>query len=202
MIRLTSMNKKLKNDVLIRFTHHIHQCLVNPLFTHPVIQKLLQASRELVSQMENVVYAGRYQAQGVAVVAVRKQLENTLSLLITQAELLINDADLTDEEREAVAINAGFTLRKHSKRQKQQFGLKHAPGPGEIIVTMAGGKRAYEVQYTEDVVNFTNKEVVVSTASVTRLKGLKSGTRYAVFHRTHNRNENSAMVGPLFIVVH
>lgn len=202
MIRLMSLNKKLKNAELIRFTHRILECLVNPLFTHPVIQRLLNASRELVSQMEDKVYAGRYQAQGAETRVVRKELENTLSLLITQAEMLINDADLTDKEREALAIGAGLTLRQHSKRQKQQFALKRAPEPGEIIVTMEGGKRAYEVLYTDDVVNFTNKEVVISMVSVARLKGLKSGTRYAIFHRTHSRHEESKMEGPLFIVVH
>jgi hypothetical protein len=201
MIKLLSLNTKLNNSELIRFTHFIISCMVNPIFNHPLIQKLLASVKELVAKMEAAVDAAPHLAQAADVEAVRKQLEDTLALLITQTEVVINDTDLTDEERVALAQGAGFTLRQYGKRTKQRFMVENGATAGEIIVTMEGNKKAYEVLYTDDVVNFNNKQTVVSAVSVATINGLKIDTKYAVFYRAHGPNTEKVVEGPLFITV-
>lgn len=202
MIRLVSFDKKMSHIKLIRFTHAIILRMVNPLFTHPLIQKLLDSCRELLVKLEATVNTAPHLSQSLEIEAIRKPLEERLALLIDQVELLLNDADLTKEERAVLAVEAGFSLRKHTKRPKQHFSLENGMAAGEITVTMEGGKKAYEVLYTDDLVNFSNKQTTVSAVSKARLTGLKGNTRYAVFYRAHGPKTENVMQGPLFITVH
>jgi hypothetical protein len=202
MIRLSSSNKKLSNSELIRFIHLIIASMVNPLFNHPTVQKLLATCKELLTKLEAVVDTPPHQSQSLEIDALRTPLEENLALLIDQVELLINDADLTDEERALLASESGFTLRQQSKRPKQQFQVENGEAAGEVIVTMEGQKKVYEVLYTDDLVNFSNKQTMVSGVSVVTLSGLKSTTKYAVFYRTHGPKAEKVMHGPLFVTVH
>lgn len=202
MIRLSSLKKKLSNSELIRFTHIIIASMMNPLFNHPIIQKLLASCKDLLAKLEEKVNASPHPALSLEIEAIRKPLEEDLALLIDQVELLINDADLTDEERAALAVEAGFELRQQGRRTKQQFQVENGMAEGEIIVTMEGRKKAYEVLYTDDLVNYSNKQTVVSAVSVVTIKGLKSNTKYAIYYRAHGPNAENVMHGPLFVSVH
>lgn len=202
MIRLSSLNKKLSNSELIRFAHLIIASMVNPLFNHPVVQKLLASCKELLAKLEVAVDTPPHQSKPLEIDALRTPLEVALALLIDQVELLINHADLTDEERALLATEAGFTLRQKGKRPKQQFQLENGAAAGEVIVTMEGQKEVYEVLYTDDLVNYTNRQTMVSRLSVVTLAGLKSTTKYAVFYRTHGPKAENVTYGPLFVTVH
>jgi hypothetical protein len=202
MIRLSFLKQKLSNLELIRFTHIIITSMVNPLFNHPVVQKLLASIKESLAKLEATANATSYHSQSLEISAIRTPLEKDMALLIDQVELLINDADLTDEERALLAVEAGFTLRQHGKRTKQKFEVTNGKAAGEIMVVMEGRKKAYEVMYTDDLVNYSNKQTVVSAVSVATISGLKSSTKYAVFYRAHGPKAENVMYGPLFVSVH
>lgn len=196
------MKKKLSNSELIRFTHLIIASMVNPLFNHPVVSKLLASCKELLAKLEAATDTKSHQSRSLEVNAVRAPLEKDLALLIDQVELLINDANLTDEERALLAVEAGFTLRKHTKRSRQKFEVTNGKADGEIMITMEGRQKAYEVLYTDDLVNFSNKQMITSAVSTVTITGLKSSAKYAVFYRAHGPKADKVVHGPLFVTVH
>jgi hypothetical protein len=201
MIELVSSTRRKSSSELLVFAKLLTGSLTHPLFKTAMVQQLIEKLKELVVPFEITLESIGSPASTGNLRDQRLALENHLTILITQVEQQLNQADLTDGERLTQTQAAGLAVRGRGRRTKQKFGLKHGLHPGEIIVTMPGRMQAHEVQITDDLVNFSNKEIVVSTLSVTEINGLKSGIQYAVFHRAYGRHAEKGLEGPLYILV-
>jgi hypothetical protein len=199
MIELKSSTKDKSHSELLMFAKLLIGSLIHPIFNLPVMQVLVTRLKELTDpygvtqeMVDSPLRSAKLRDQ-------RAALTDHLTILITQAQLVLNQTELTDGERTTIAQSVGLEARVRGRRPSQKFSVQTGANSGEVTVTAEGGPRAHEVQYTDDLVTFSNKQVVVSTRSITTITGLKPGTRYAVFHRPHGPRVEKGLEGPLFI---
>ena len=113
-----------------------------------------------------------------------------------------NNPTLIYDQRVGIVHSAGMEVKNVGVPKKRVFAVANGNVEGSVHLTAAGGANAHEWQYTTDVATFTNRiATATTTVSTTDIAGLKSGSKYAFFHRPIVPGTTTDWEGPLFLVV-
>ncbi|HEY4786330.1 MAG TPA: hypothetical protein VIH57_09775, partial [Bacteroidales bacterium] len=113
------------------------------------------------------------------------------------------DPAVTDDKREAIVVSSGMSVKDQTIHQKQHFEAKNTNLSGTVRLVAEGIERgAHQWEYTDDIVNFTNRKAAEPTTNAhTDIHDLKSGTKYAFFHKEIVPDTVSDWEGPVFLMV-
>ena len=133
----------------------------------------------------------------------RLVLDTYLTKLGHYVEDTANDPAITDDKREGIVVSAGMLVRNHSTPQKHHFEAKNTKLSGTVRLVAEGIDRgAHQWEYTDDIVSFTNRKAAEPTTTAhTDIHDLKSGTKYAFFHKEIIVSSVSDWEGPVFLMV-
>lgn len=133
----------------------------------------------------------------------RIALDMALSGLGNLVETMVNNEDLTLEDRLLLVQEAGMQVKPTGGRGKRGFTVEQGDLPGSAMCHASSDRaQAHEWQIAEDI---SNLEVRVSlpatTKSTTLVTDLKPGTEYAFYHRPVKSGATLPWEGPIFFRV-
>jgi len=179
----------------------------NPNFNQ--VGNLINPPLEVVTTAANDTEAALAAAQhaGSSATKILRQKRLVLDTYLTKlghyVEDTANDPAVTDDKREAIVVSSGMSVKDQTIHQKQHFEAKNTNLSGTVRLVAEGIERgAHQWEYTDDIVNFTNRKAAEPTTNAhTDIHDLKSGTKYAFFHKEIVPDTVSDWEGPVFLMV-
>jgi hypothetical protein len=173
--------------------------------TGNLINPTLAVVTTAINDMETALAAA--QKAGTGPTKVLRQKRHVLDTLLTKlghyVEDTANDPSVTDDKREGIVVSAGMLVKTQTAHQKQHFEARNTDVSGTVRLLAAGIDRgAHGWQYTGDVTGLTNRIPADSTTTAhTDIHDLKSGTKYAFFHKAIVAGTATDWEGPVFLMV-
>jgi hypothetical protein len=189
-------------QLVIDADHYIQNMTGNTLFTAPDVVAQVTLTASSLGDYRAALNAPTSSTKTDTINATREVLERNLTILGNKVESLANDPSMVDDKRIGVVHSAGMNVKGQGATQKRVFSVKNAAVAGTVHLTAEGGAKAHEWQYSVDVQNFTGKIAAnTTTTASTDIGGLKSGSRYAFFHKAIMAGMATDWEGPLFVNV-
>ena len=188
--------------VLVDAAHYTTNMTGNPLFAAVDMVAQVTATATATANLQAAMTAPTSDTKTDAINAARETLDRNLTILANKVESVANSPTLVDDERVGVMHSAGMEVKAQAVPKKRVFAATLGDIEGSIFLSASGGASAHEWQYTADVMNLTGRiPVNTTTTSSTDIRGLKSGTKYAFFHKPIVARTMTDWEGPVFITV-
>ncbi len=131
----------------------------------------------------------------------RTKWDKEVSTLTTMEELVVNNADATDEEKIKMVQSANREVVEHPVRQKYQFTAKRGANSGEIDFTaVTKDAVAHLYTYCTDLETFKDKaDPCCSAGAKTTASGVPIGKELAFFHKAIFAKKKMDWEGPIFL---
>ena len=189
-------------QVLVDAAHYTTNMTVNPLFAEADMVAQVAATVTATTNLRSAMIAPISDAKTDNISAAREALDRNLNILAAKVEAVANSPTLVESQRIGIVHSAGMEVKAQTLPKKRVFSVTIGNTEGSVHLTATGGANAHEWQYTSDVENFKNRiAVVTTTKSSTDLSGLKSGSKYAFFHRSVVSGVTTDWEGPLMMIV-
>jgi hypothetical protein len=189
-------------QLVIDADHYVQNMTGNALFTAPDMVAQVTNTANSIVDFKTALNAPTSDTKTDTINTTREVVERNLKILASKVEAIANEPSLLDDKRIGVVHSAGMEVKGQTANQKHVFAVKNGKIAGSVRVTAEGGAKAHEWQYTADVINLTSRiSAVTTTTASTDIVGLKSGTRYAFFHKAVLAGVASDWEGPLFLTV-
>src|ERR1043165_3851318 len=179
-----NLNSTSNAEVLVDAAHYTTNMTGNALFAAADIVAQVTATVTATINLRNAMSAPISDAKTDNISAAREVLDRNLTILAAKVEAVANSPTLVDSQRVGIVHSAGMEVKDQAIRKKNVFSVTHGPVEGSVHLTAAGGMNAHQWEYTSDVVNFSTRVAAnITTSSTTYINGLKSGCKYAFFHK-------------------
>lgn len=157
----------------------------------------------LANQMDEVVQMQPSASKSNRVKGVRVALEMALNALASEVQLMVNQVELSLEDRLLLVQEAGMQVRQNKGRAKRVFSVKHGILKGSVCCYAARQDSvSHEWQIAADVARLDDRITLpATTKSMTEVSGLTPGQEYAFYHRPVKVGTLSAWEGPIFLMV-
>lgn len=189
-------------NVLVSAAHYTTNMTGNPLFAAADIVAQVAATVSATTALQAAMNAPTSDTKTDTIAAVRETLDRNLTALANKVEGVANNPTLVDDERVGVVHSAGMEVKAQAVPKRRIFTATLGDIEGSVHLTATGGANAHEWQYTADVTNFTGRiPLNTTTTSNTDARGLKSGAKYAFFHKAIVAGAITDWEGPVFITV-
>jgi hypothetical protein len=197
-----NLSSTSNSDVLVVATHQTTNMTGNALFAAADIVAQVTATVTATTNLRNAMNAPTSDVKTDNINAAREVLDRNLMILAGKVEAVANNPALIDDQRPGIVHSAGMELKTQAIWKKRVFTVNSGVTEGSVHLTATGGVNAHEWQYTTDVVNFTGRlSAPTTTVSTTKIDGLKSGSKYAFFHKPIVPGTTTDWEGPLFLMV-
>ena len=189
-------------QVLVDAAHYTTNMTGNALFTAADIVAQVTATVTATTNLRNALNAATSDVKTDNINVARETLDRNLMILAGKVEAVANSPTLLDDQRLGIVHSAGMEVKTQTQPKKRVFAVNSGITEGSVHLTAAGGVNAHEWQYTSDVVNFTGRvSAPTTTVSSTEIDGLRSGSKYAFFHKPIVSGISTDWEGPLFLMV-
>ncbi|MBI1769393.1 MAG: hypothetical protein HY015_05315 [Bacteroidetes bacterium] len=189
-------------QVLVDAAHYTTNMTGNALFAAADIVAQVTATVTATTNLRAAMNAPISDAKTDNISAARETLDRNLTILAAKVEAVANSPTLVDSQRVGIVHSAGMEVKNQAIPKKRVFTVTNGIVEGSVHLTAEGGANAHEWQYTSDVVNFTARvAALTTTTSSTDINGLKSGSKYAFFHKPILSGMSSDWEGPLYVTV-
>ena len=189
-------------QVLVDDAHYTTNMTGNALFAAADIAAQVTATVSATTNLRAVMSAPISESKRDNISAAREVLDRNLTILAAKVEAVANSPTLVDSQRLGIVHSAGMEVKDQAIQKKRVFTVTHGPVEGSVHLTAAGGVSAHEWQYSSDVVNFSGRVAAsTTTTSSTDINGLKSGNKYAFFHKPIEAGVSNDWEGPLYVTV-
>ena len=189
-------------QVLVNAAHMTTNMTGNTLFAAADIVAQVAATVAATTNLRATMSAPISEAKTDNISAAREALDRNLTILAAKVEAVANSPTLVDSQRMGIAHSAGMQVKNQAIPKKRVFSVNRGNLDGSVHLTAESGAKAHEWQYTSDVVNFTDRVAAsTTTTSSTEINGLKSGSKYAFFHKPIQSGMSSNWEGPLYVTV-
>jgi hypothetical protein len=190
------------SEVLVSATHITTNMTGNALFAATEIVAQVTTTVAANTSLRNAMSAPTSDAKIDNIKAAREVLDRNLTILAAKVEAVANSPTLVDSQRVGIIHSAGMEVKNHGISKKRVFSVSNGNIEGSVHITAAGRAKAHEWQYTSDVVNFSGRIAAnTTTTSSTDISGLKSGSKYAFFHKRIQSRISNDWEGPLYVTV-
>jgi len=190
------------SQVLVSATHMTTNMTGNPLFAAADIVTQVTATGTGITNLRAAMTAPISDAKTDNIRAAREVLDRNLNILAAKVEAVANSPTLVDSQRAGIIHSAGMKMKNQAIPKKRVFSVTRGIVEGSVHLTATGGAKAHEWQYTSDVANFTSRvAAMTTTTSSTDINSLKSGSKYAFFHKPIQSGINMDWEGPLYLMV-
>ncbi len=189
-------------QVLVSATHITTNMTGNALFAAADIVAQVTATVTATTNLRAAMSAPLSDTKTDNVRVAREVLDRNLNILASKVEAVANSPTLVDSQRVGIIHSAGMNVKTQVGRKKRVFTVNRGNLEGSVHLTAESGANAHEWQYSSDVVNFTGRVAASSTTtSTTDIDGLKSGSKYAFFHKPIQAGSITDWEGPLYVTV-
>ena len=189
-------------QVLVSATHITTNMTGNALFAAADIVAQVTATGTAITNLRTAMSAPLSDTKTDNVRVAREVLDRNLNILASKVEAVANSPTLVDSQRVGIIHSAGMNVKTQVGRKKRVFTVNRGNLEGSVHLTAESGANAHEWQYSSDVVNFTGRVAASSTTtSTTDIDGLKSGSKYAFFHKPIQAGSITDWEGPLYVTV-
>ena len=189
-------------QVLVDAAHYTTNMTGNPLFVEADLVAQVAATVTATTNLRSAMIAPISDAKTDNISAAREALDRNLNILAAKVEAVANSPTLVENQRVGIVHSAGMEVKSQVIPKKRVFSVTFGSTEGSVHLTATGGANAHEWHYTSDVENFNNRIAVVTTTKAsTDLSGLKSGSKYAFFHRSVVSGVTTDWEGPLMMIV-
>lgn len=189
-------------QVLVKAAHITTNMTGNALFAAADIVAQVTAIGTATTNLRAAMSAPISDAKRDNISAAREVLDRNLTILAAKVEAVANSPTLVDSQRVGIVHSAGMEVKAQVIPKKRVFSVNHGPIEGSVHLTAAGGVNAHQWEYTSDVVNFSDRVAAsITTSSTTDINGLKSGSKYAFFHKPIQAGVSNNWEGPLYVMV-
>jgi hypothetical protein len=115
----------------------------------------------------------------------RKAWEKEVSALTNLEQMVVNDADVTDDEKINMVKSANREVARRGHGQKLKFTAKRGSRSGDVDFTAeVEDAVAHLYTWTDDLAEFTGKaDPWVSASAKTTAEGVPTGNELAFFHK-------------------
>jgi hypothetical protein len=175
----------------------------NPYFNYPNIKAKGQAIVLASDNLRTALSMPRSTTRTQDIKVARIKWESEVTELTRLQEIVVNNADVSDEKKIEMVKSGNREVVEHPIRQKYNFTVKRGKNSGEVVFT-AETKNAVAHLYTwtDDHINYTNKaDPETSTSAKKTAKGLPVGKELAFFHKGIFRKKSMDWEGPIFLTV-
>src|SRR5258707_12336304 len=178
-------------QVLVTATHITTNMTGNALFAAADIVAQVTATGTAITNLRTAMSAPLSDTKTDNVRVAREVLDRNLTILAAKVEAVANSPTLVDSQRVGIVHSAGMDVKTQGVPKRRVFAVSNGDLDGSVHLTATGRVNAHEWQYTSDLANFTNRMVApTTTSSIIDIDGLKSGTKYAFFHKPIVRGVN------------
>jgi hypothetical protein len=189
-------------QILVDATHYANNMTGNALFNAAEVVAQVTATNTAITGLRTAMNAATSDSKTDAIRQTRDVLDRNLTILAGKVEAIANNPTIPDEQREGIIHSAGMETRGLGSPKKRVFSVDNSDTDGSAYLTAAGGANAHEWQYTNDVINFTNRTAALTTTTATtEITGLNRGMKYAFFHKAIMPGQITDWEGPLFLIV-
>ncbi len=189
-------------QVLVSATHITTNMTGNALFAAADIVAQVTATVTATTNLRAAMSVPISDVKTDNIRVAREVLDRNLTILAAKVEAVANSPTLFDSQRVGIIHSAGMEVKNQVSPKKRVFSVTHSDVEGSVHLTAEGGVSSHEWQYTSDVVNFTGRVAASSTTtSTTDIDGLKSGSKYAFFHKPIQAGSITDWEGPLYVTV-
>jgi len=194
---------KLSNaQVLVDADHYATSIVGNPYFTSEAMADDIKKLQASIVAFRNELNAPLSETKKDKVLNARDVLDRTLKMVKADVEIRANAPDLSDAERVTIVHSAGMTVKTQIHPQSRVFSVKAGDISGSVLLYAQGGAVAHEWQYTNDIVNFSNRiPLPTTTTAKTEIDGLSPKTEYAFFHKPVVAGEKTEWENPILFMV-
>jgi len=186
-------------QVLVDAAHYTTSMTGNALFAAADIVAQVTATVTATTNLRTALNAPTSDTKTDNINVARETLDRNLTILAGKVESVANNPLLVDDQRLGIVHSAGMQVKDQVIPKKRAFSVTNGNVEGSVHLTAAGGAKAHEWQYTSDIVNFTARVAATTTTTATTdISGLKSGSKYAFFHKPIVVGVATDWEGPLF----
>lgn len=190
-------------DLVLRARHIASLIKGNKKFPEADFRDRVNSVMTLSDAMDHVLQLPWCVSKADEVKGARVALDMALTALGSEVQLMVNNLDLTIEDRLGLVHEAGMKVRQNKGRTLRVFAVKHGRMKGSVICYAARKDSvSHEWQVAADISRLDNRTALPATSkSMTEITGLIPGHEYAFYHRPVRAGKVSAWEGPLFLMV-